>query len=189
MSSIDLALASGSGSGTGSDEGSDDGASGADASDTVTIEDVTFEANSVATSAPYLTQDGTASGLLPTATLTTLVGRAADMDLTIAPEGDTLVLGGAGSGVLSELGIVVAPGVDDGTLVVDVTELRLGGLSITPDDLPGFLADAVTEQVDGLEVPLDLPEGIELSGVEVVDEGVRVDLTGTDVPIGALAGS
>ena len=78
------------------------------------------------------------------------------------------------------------PRVEGGEIRVDVATVEFGGFAVDVADLPGVLAG----QLSDLTVPIDgLPEGFELSGVEVADGGVRITAAGLDVVLPVASAS
>ena len=99
-----------------------------------------------------------------------LLSRELGTDTTLVPEGDGLrltttveVLGYEVP--LTAVGTVRLDGQD---LVVDVAGAEVAGV-----DVPGFVVDAATDALD-LRYPIDLPFGLELTGIAPGDGGVRV---------------
>ena len=73
---------------------------------------------------------------------------------------------------------VGTPVAESREVVARVESLRLGGVEVTLEDLPGAVAEAVRE----VRIPVDgLPQGMALTGVRVEAEGFRVTATGVDV--------
>ena len=62
-----------------------------------------------------------------------------------------------------------------------MTSVAVGGVSLNVDSLPSAIGD----RLDDIEIPVKtgLPEGLVLSGVQVVSDGVRITATGTDVAV------
>jgi hypothetical protein len=71
---------------------------------------------------------------------------------------------------------------DDATLGADVQRVSLGAGTLDLDDLPGSMGDQLT----GLKVPLDLPDGVKLTDASVEPGGVRVHLTAADVALAEI---
>ena len=139
--------------------------------------------------------------------ITDLTVVASDVALEPPVAGDLLVVGTAatseiqgrlpaglelsltGSGAFLETTVLTLPlrvGLDvavaDGAAVLAVRELSLAGLALAADDLPDQVADALAD------IRIDLPEpvpGVVVTGVEVVPGGLRLSVTGTDVPLRA----
>lgn len=63
-------------------------------------------------------------------------------------------------------------------ILVTATTLRLGGAEVDLSMLPGFLTSAITDIVIDLE---GLPAGLEVTGVDPVDDGLRVSVYGSGV--------
>ncbi|MGY1740870.1 MULTISPECIES: LmeA family phospholipid-binding protein [unclassified Blastococcus] len=110
-----------------------------------------------------------------------LLSRELGTDTTLVPEGDGLrltktvqVLGFEVP--LTAVGTVRLEGQE---LVVDVDEAGAAGV-----DLPGRVVDAASDALD-LRYPLDLPFGLELTGVTPAEDGVRVTGGATDTVLTA----
>ncbi|WP_426593955.1 DUF2993 domain-containing protein [Cellulomonas sp. McL0617] len=141
--------------------------------------DVTIDAKDVTTSEPYTAGSATIKATLPTASIDKIIADQTKLDITTSVDGDTLKATGKVLGVTLSAGLV--PSVQDGKLLVDVHDIAIGGVSVSVDSLPKALAS----KLDNIEIPVKagLPEGITLSAAEVVDDGVRITATGTDVAI------
>ncbi len=83
------------------------------------------------------------------------------------------------------LGVTLAanlvPRAEDGKILVDVQDIEIGGVSVSVGSLPKSIGDKLKD----IEIPVEtgLPDGMTLSSVEVVDDGIRITATGTDVVI------
>jgi hypothetical protein len=152
--------------------------------DGVTIEgihatDVTLEATDVTTTEPYTAGTATLTATLPTASIDKIVADQSTLDVTTSVDGDTLKATGKVLGLT--LSAALVPRVKDGKLLVDVQNVTVGGVSVSVDSLPSAIGGKLT----GIEVPVKagLPEGVKLSSAKVVDDGLRITATGTDVVI------
>ncbi len=150
------------------------------AADGLTLEgvdatDVRVTARGVGLTAPHTVRSATLAATLPPESLErVLADRGLAVDLTV--DAGVLRAGGDVLGLALSAGLV--PRVEDGVLLVDLTDVALGERTLDLDDLPGGLGDRLT----GLEVPVEgLPEGIVLTGATVVPGGVRVTAEGADV--------
>lgn len=152
--------------------------------DGVTIEgipatDVTLDATNITTSEPYTAGTATIEATLPTASIDQIIADQTTLSITTNVDGDALQATGQVLGVRLTASLI--PRVEDGKLLVDVTSVAIGGASLSVDSLPKSIGD----KLDDIEIPVKtgLPEGLVLSGVQVVDDGVRITATGTDVVI------
>jgi len=152
--------------------------------DGVTIEgipatDVTLDATNITTSEPYTAGTATIEATLPTASIDQIIADQTTLSITTNVDGDALQATGQVLGVRLTASLI--PRVEDGKLLVDVTSVAIGGASLSVDSLPNSIGD----KLDDIEIPVKtgLPEGLVLSGVQVVDDGVRITATGTDVVI------
>lgn len=152
--------------------------------DGVTIEgihatDVAVDATHVSTAEPYTAGTATLSATLPTASIDKIIADQTKLDITTSVDGSTLKASGKLLGVTLTAGLV--PRVEDGKLLVDVKDVAIGGVSVDVDSLPKALAGKLAD----IEIPVKagLPDGVALSAVEVVSDGVRITATGTDVVV------
>jgi hypothetical protein len=152
--------------------------------DGVTIEgipatDVTLDATDITTSEPYTAGTATIEATLPTASIDQIIADQTKLDITTSVDGDALKATGKVLGVT--LAATLVPRVQDGKLLVDVTSVSIGGASLSVDSLP----NAIGDKLANIEIPVKagLPEGLVLSAVRVVDDGLRITATGTDVAI------
>lgn len=144
--------------------------------DGVQATDVTVDARGVERTDPVTVAELDAALTIPVGTVQDAVAERTGLDLTITVQGDQLQASTELLGL--PLAATFAPRVQDGRLLVDTTALSLGGLSVQASSLPGGLGDRLSD----LEVPVEgLPEGVVLTDAQVVDDGVRVTATGTDV--------
>jgi hypothetical protein len=154
-----------------------------------TVTDVDVDGSGVSLTSPYVVTDGTVHATVPVATLEQLVAKRTGSDVTIGATDDGLVATTKAAGI--SVGLVLEPVVSHGALAVDVKAAKVAGLTVSASSLPGGLAD----RVSGLTVPVDLPQGVTLTGADVVpasgddDGGVRVSATGSDVALEHLASS
>ncbi|WP_227423846.1 LmeA family phospholipid-binding protein [Pengzhenrongella sicca] len=152
--------------------------------DGITVTDVELVAAGITTSEPYTVDHAVLTATLPLATLEDLIAARADVDVTLGVDGSRLTAGTTLLGL--EVAAELEPRVADGGLRVDVAGVTLGGFSIDAADLPGGLGDRLRD----LRIPIDgLPAGVRLTDVAVVDGGVRLTATGTDVVLTAAAGA
>ncbi|WP_028045985.1 DUF2993 domain-containing protein [Cellulomonas sp. URHE0023] len=152
--------------------------------DGVTIEgipatDVTLDATDVSTTEPYVAGTATISATLPTASIDKIVADRTTLDVATSVDGDTLKATGKVLGLT--LSAALVPRVRDGKLLVDVQQIMIGGVSVDVSSLPSSIGN----KLDDIEIPIEdgLPEGLVLSDAQVVDAGVRITATGTDVTV------
>jgi hypothetical protein len=149
--------------------------------DGVTLEgidatDVTIDAHDVSTSEPYTMGSATIDATLPTASIEQIVKDKSQLDVTVAVDGNALTASGKALGLTLAANLV--PRVEGGTLLVDVENVQIAGLTVSVEDLP----KAIGTRLSDIEIPVDgLPEGVTLSNATVVATGVRITATGMDV--------
>ncbi|WP_127573607.1 DUF2993 domain-containing protein [Georgenia faecalis] len=148
--------------------------------DGVTLDDVQVTARDVTTAEPYAAGSVELNATLPVESLRSAVA-SADPGLSLAVDDGELTLG------LDVLGLDVAVGVVPvaaGTAVtLELTGVSLGGAEVSADDLPAAVTDLLGEW--RLEVP-GLPQGLELTRVDVIEDGLRVRAAGRDVDLAGL---
>ena len=116
-----------------------------------------------------------------TARLTALAS-VADIEESLAVPVDLAIQGDALITSVTVLGlaldVVLDPRPAGRAIEIDVTGLSLAGMSVSTDELPAALRDQLT----GLQIPVDgLPQGMELTEVEVQPDGVRLTAQGADI--------
>ncbi|MFC8190185.1 DUF2993 domain-containing protein [Cellulomonas sp. NPDC057328] len=138
--------------------------------------DVRVTAQGVGLTAPHTVRAATLAATLPPESLERVLADRAGLAVDLTVDAGVLRAGGEVLGLALSAGLV--PRVEDGVLLVDLTDVALGERTLDLDDLPGGLGDRVT----GLEVPVEgLPEGVVLTSASVVPGGVRVTAEGADV--------
>jgi len=149
----------------------------------VQITDVTATAHQVSVDAPRTAGRVSVTGTLPIESLQTLVSRS-----DAVPEGLQLsVVDGHVAAQVEVFGTTVAatadPAVHDGEIQLRPNSLQLGGSEVELEDLPS----SVRHLVEELTVPVDaLPEHLAPAAISVRQEGIRLTVTGNDVPLDAL---
>lgn len=147
------------------------------------ITDVTGSAHGVSVDEPRTADRLSVTGTLPVQTLRALVGQS-----DLVPDGLELdVSDGRLMATLQVLGATLQatadPVVRDGSIYLQPRELTLGGVQLDLANLPG----AVDEVIGSLAVPTDaLPEGISPAAIDVVDGGIRLTVTGSDLVLSDL---
>jgi hypothetical protein len=151
----------------------------------VELTDVVATARGLTTSAPYTAEEATLVATAPAATLSAAVARSRvgelGFDVEVVVEGGRIVARTRVLGLPAE--VTMRPEPAGTSIGVGLESVSLAGFTISAEDLPAALRDAL----DGLEVPLEgLPEGLEVTGVEVVPDGLRVSAGGEDVALEAI---
>lgn len=136
------------------------------------LERIRVQLHGVSTEEPYRAREAEMTAFVPLEAVQSLPGL--DGDLSIE-EGQMI----AAVPVLGlTLEVAFTPRADGRAVAIDVDSLRMGGATVTADDLPVGLGD----QLQGLAFPLtDLPEGVELTDLVVVHDGAEVTAVGTDM--------
>lgn len=130
----------------------------------------------------------TATGLVPTATLQTILDRETEDgwllgDFTVETTDGALTLNTTALTLL-ELGIGVTPVTNGDSLSFELREVTVAGATMTLSDIPFGVGDLITESLAGLELDLDmLPDGVTVNAVTIVADGAIVTLSGTDVSL------
>lgn len=149
--------------------------------DGVEVTDVEVDAHGVSTTDPYTVDRAVLTGTLSAAELRQLVEANSDLNVDLQIDNGRLT---AATQVLGlDVTAALVPRVENGEIRVDVVTVTFGGFTVDVTDLPGALAG----QLSDLAVPIGgLPDGFELSGVEVQDGGVRITATGVDMVLPAV---
>lgn len=160
--------------------------------DGVVLTDVVATASGVTTSAPYVAESVALTATAPASTLTDAVEESRlgqlGVDVTLTVQAGEIVATTSLLGLPVEVSMV--PEAAGDAIGVGIEQVRIAGFTVTVDDLP----EAVRTALDQVQVPLEgLPAGLSVTEVEVVDDGLRLTATGTDVqveaavPVGATA--
>lgn len=143
----------------------------------LTVSDVVVHATGLSTQAPYTARTIELTATAPVETL-----RAA-LESSDLPDGVTIdVRDGhlvAGASFLDlPIEVTLVPEARPRAIGLTLTSFSLAGVEVSADALPGTLLEAL----GATEIAADeLPAGMELTDVEVVDGGVRLQVRGTDV--------
>lgn len=164
--------------------------------DGLTIQDVTAHATAIDLQAEAA-GTVTATGMLPTATLQSLVDRAVGaaiggeedvnaIAIDVSPQAVTASLDLLG---LVTLAVDLEPVAQGRSIGLGVASVSVGGLEVTPSELPFGLGDIIAERLDALAIDLDgeLPPGLLLEDIELADGGARVTISGTDITLESFA--
>lgn len=142
----------------------------------IAMTDVRVAARETSTSAPHAMGEAVLTATVPTASLEQTIAERAGAAVTVTVDGNRLAMSGDVFGLALAAGLV--PRVEEGRLLVDVDRLTLDGVQVDVSALPEQTGDRLTD----LEVPIEgLPDGLTLTGAEVVADGLRVTAAGTDV--------
>lgn len=143
------------------------------------VTDVSVRAAGVAVREPYVARAVVVTATVPTEMVhQRMVENGLEVDLQVAGS----AMRASGTVLLVPWGLTLEPRVDGGELFVDIAAADLAGTAVGVDALPDIVRDAVS----GLSVPVTgLPDGIELTGADVVAGGLEVTLTGEDVALPA----
>ena len=145
--------------------------------DGLVLQDVVVQLDGVSTAQPTTAEHVTLTATLQPAALQAVLRLDAELSIDGGDLVATLELLGL------PIDVALEPRAAGRSITVDVVSLSLGGAQVDVEDLPPALADQLT----GLSVPVEsLPDGIELTEVAVVPDGVRAVAVGTDVVLDAL---
>lgn len=151
--------------------------------------DVEATAEGITTAAPYTATSLELSATAPTATLTQAVAASQlgdlGFDVEIGIEDDAVV---ASTTVLGGLParVTMVPVPAGRAIGLGLESVSVAGFTVSAEDLPRVLRDALAR----IQVPLEeLPEGLEVTDVVVVADGLRITASGTDVVLEAPATS
>ena len=142
------------------------------------LEDVDVRLTGVTTDQPTTARHATLNAATSLASIQEAVG--ASVELAIAD--GLLVASGTLLGVPLEVLLIPRP--DGRAIAVDIDSLRVGGRTVDVAELP----DAVTDQFRNITIPIDgLPQGIELTAVELTTDGALLEAQGDDVVFDATS--
>lgn len=145
--------------------------------DGLLLEDVVVQLDGVSTARPTTAERATLTATLQPAALEAVLGLDAELSIADGHLVATLDLLGL------PVDVALEPHAAGRAMTVDVVSLSLGGVQLDVADLPAALADRLT----GLSVPVgSLPEGLELTEVDVAADGVHIVAAGADVVLDAL---
>jgi hypothetical protein len=150
----------------------------------MTFQDVDVRLLGVSTSEPRTVDDLDLRMTLPVETLQAALASSEDV-----PEGVGIdVVDGELVATADLFGLPITVGLEPvangNSISVTPTSFSIAGATVSAEDIPGNLLG----DLGGMDVPLDqLPEGIELTEVTVLDGGVQVSITGTDLALDSLS--
>lgn len=152
------------------------------------LTDVTVRARGIGTAAPSTVEDLTVAATAPAATLTEAVARSPlgdqGFDVTIGIADGKVLASTTVLGLPVEVRLEPEPHLRE--IGLGISGITVAGVTLSAADLPRPLRDALAE----VRVPLTgMPEGLEITGVEVLDDGLRVTLVGSDVVLDDLTAS
>lgn len=150
--------------------------------DGIVLTDVDASALGITTSNPRTAQSVSLTATAPASTLSDAVERSqlgqlgVDVEITVE-DGEVLA---STSILMVPVVVTMVPEPAGDAIGVGLESVKIAGLTVSVADLP----QAVRTALDRIEVPLEgLPEGLEVTEVEVVDDGLRMTATGTDVVV------
>ncbi|GAA4427445.1 DUF2993 domain-containing protein [Georgenia halophila] len=145
--------------------------------DGLMLREVSGHARGVTVQAPSVVDRLELTGTLPDASVEALVQRE-HPGVSVRTDTDGLRLSTELMGI--DLALRAEPAVTDAGVVVRVVEAELGGATVERSTLAAVVPDGLLEtEIDVGELPL----GLRLVGVEPVDGGLRLRLTGEDVTL------
>ena len=149
------------------------------------VSDVSFRARGVELGGALRADAIEVDGLVTFTTLASALSTQLSADVGLEPALDTP---GAARLTLEVLGLdvgaVVTPSVaGPGLIGLRLDAVSLGGLAVDAGALPGGIGDGL----GGLTVPLDLPQGVELTSVQVEGSGLRASLEGHGIALADIA--
>lgn len=151
--------------------------------DGLAASDVQIAAQGVSINEPRVAESLTLTATLPTETIQAALASSVDL-----PDGVTIdIVDGHLVAQASLLGVPIEVGIEPtatgGVLGIELTSFSLGGFEVSAADVPGGILDGLLAS----EVPLEqLPADLDLTSIEVLATGVRVELTGADVNLDQL---
>lgn len=138
----------------------------------LTLQDIDVQLHGVTTEMPYRARDAEMTAFI---SLESIQG-ALPVDAELSIEDQQLVSSFSIFGL--PLNVAFTPRADGRAIAVDVETLRFAGVTVEAQDLP----QGVVDQLQGLSVPVEgLPEGVEISDLELLDDGANLTAEGSDV--------
>lgn len=139
------------------------------------VTNATMDAAGVTVRSPYTARDVTVVGTVPTAVIQQRLA-AKGVAAAVAVSGQDLQASGTVLGL--PWTVTLVPKAAGDRVTADPTSAAIAGLQVGADALPAAVKDAIA----GIDVSIPgLPQGLAITGTQVVDTGVRVTLTGHDV--------
>lgn len=153
--------------------------------DDLELTDVDAVARGVETSAPYTARAAEISATVPTSTIDTALTHSAlaerGLEVEVEVSGSAVV---AATTFLSlPVQAVLEPEPAGRAIALDVRSVSIAGLTVATRDMPQGLREALSD----LRIPLPtLPEGLDVTRVDVAPEGLRITASGEDLALGSL---
>lgn len=146
--------------------------------DGLRLEDVVVRLHGVGTTSPYTAETAELTALVTPDAAEAVLGLAG-LDLGVR-DGQLI----ATTSVLGlPLDVAMSARAEGHEVIVDVEAFVLGGFRVDSSELPADL----TAQLQGLRIAITgLPTTMELTGVTVVDDGLRLEAAGTDLALSAV---
>lgn len=139
------------------------------------VTDARMDAAGVPIRPPYTARDVTVVGTVPTAVIQQRLA-AKGLDVAVAVTGQDLQASGTVIGL--PWTVTLVPRADGDRVTADATAAEIAGVQVGADALPASVKDAIA----GIDVSVTgLPQGLAVTGTQVVATGVQVTLTGHDV--------
>ena len=139
------------------------------------VTDAHMDAAGVTIRSPYTARDVTATGTVPTAAIQQRL-TAKGLEVTVAVAGHDLRASGTVLGL--PWSVMLTPVAAGDRVTVDPTSADVAGVQVAADALPASVKDVIA----GVDVPVSgLPQGLAITGAQVVAAGVEVTMTGRDV--------
>ena len=142
------------------------------------LEDVDVRLTGVSTAVPTTAEH---AAMTATASLASIED-VLDAPVDLAIEDGHLVTSVKLLGLL-ELEAVLVPRPEGRSITVDIESVAVEGRTISVSDLP----DVVTDQLNRLSIPVGLPEGMELTAVELTADGALLQAEGDDIVFDEVA--
>lgn len=138
----------------------------------ITLEDARVSAHGVATSDPTTIRSLIATATVPIGEIDRLFKQETGLTADIETRGDSLAITGEVLG--QELGLVFRPELADGGLALTPQALTLGQRELDISLLEGLFSGLPGD----VTIPLDLPLGLRIAGIDVHPGGVRLQVEG-----------
>jgi hypothetical protein len=141
------------------------------------VTDGRMDAAGVPIRPPYSARDVTVVGTVPTAAIQQrLAAKGLQVDIAVA--GQDLQASGTVIGL--PWTVTLVPRADGDRVTADATAAEIAGVQVGADALPAAVKDAIA----GIDLSVTgLPQGLAVTGAQVVTTGVQVTLAGHDVAL------
>ena len=149
----------------------------------VTIEQINVTGTGVSTAEPYVADSLEATAIIPMETIQAAYAQSTSLDGV--PNTSSNVMESVGNALGLDFAMTFTPTIREGSIVLRLESLQVGGRSVDVSSLSWLLGDVVNSG-DITIVDLELPEGISADEVVLTDAGAEVRIHGDNVSLAAV---